>query len=86
MLLSAIKNLERACLILNDIPKTIEKERLIVLSAINDLFEDFQDQFSGDEKTLKKISTFKKDIFKKVESFCDAACESVKEDVRIVEE
>ena len=85
MLLSMIDNLKRSIAILDDLPKHIEKERGHLLSSINDTFEDFQDQFS-DKETLKKITTLKIEVFKQIEVFCDTACESVKEDVRIVEE
>ncbi len=81
-----IDNLKRSIAILDDLPKHIEKERGHLLSSINDTFEDFQDQFAGNKETLKKITVLKIEVFKQIEGFCDAACEGVKEDVRIVEE
>lgn len=86
MLLSMIDNLKRSIAILDDLPNHIQKERGHLLSSINDLFEDFQDQFQGNKDALKKITTLKIEVFKQIESFCDTACEGVKEDVRIVEE
>ena len=88
MIISVINSLTRAMKILDDIPRNIEKERTNTLSTINNLFEDVQDQFSKeeDQDTLQKITALKKEVLGKVENFCDTACKSVKEDVRIVEE
>ena len=86
MINGIIHNLERITLILNDIPQNIQKERTVLLTSLNDLFEDLQDQFAGQTEALKKISAFKKDALKEIDGFCDVICKGVKEDVRIVEE
>ena len=87
MILSAIKNLERSLSILHDMPNNIEKQRVNTLAALNDIFEDFYDQCSKEDKaTLKRVSALKKDVLAQMEEFCNTICEGVKEDVRIVEE
>lgn len=87
MISSAIRNLERAVNILNDIPSNIDKERTRLLSAINDVFEDHLDKCNRENKEeLKRFSSLRKDVMGKIEEFCDTVCTGVKEDVRIIEE
>lgn len=87
MIISAIKDLERAMRILNDIPTNIDKTRASTLSSMNDLFEDFYDHCDQEDKVmLKKVSSLKKDVMGQVEEFCAKICADVKEEVRIVEE
>ncbi len=86
MIISAIEDLQRACRILNDIPKNIETEKTKTITAIKDVFEEFNGQFDKDEAVLKKLAQLQKDLMFQVEDFCEAICAGVKEDVRIVEE
>ena len=85
MIVSAIEDLQRAMRILNDIPKNIETEKAKTITAIKDVFVEFEGQFQ-DPETLKKVAQLHKDLMFQVEDFCEAICAGVKEDVRIVEE
>ena len=86
MIASVIKSLERAKLILDDIPKNIEKEKTRTLSTMNDIFEDYYDKFSEDEVGRKKLMALKREIMNHLDRFCTDICAGVEEDVRIVEE
>lgn len=86
MINSAIKDLERAMRILNDIPEKIMTEKRNTISTINDTFEDFRDKLSENPEALKALTSLKIDVMNKFEEFCDGIMEDVEEDVRIVEE
>jgi len=86
MINSAIKDLERAMRILNDIPEKIMTEKRNTISTMNDTFEDFRDKLSENPEALKALTSLKIDVMNMFESFCDGIMENVEEDVRIVEE
>ena len=88
MISSAINNLNRAISILDDIPTKIKEQQKKTLSSLNDLFEDFHDQFDKDKDkdTLKKITKFRQEIMGQVEDFCLSIHENIKNEITIVEE
>lgn len=88
MINSIIESLKRSCRILDGIPSHIDEHKKATISELNDIFEDFRDTFDKekDAETIKKVVSLKQDVMGKLDEFCIAISQDVKEDINIVEE
>ena len=85
MIKDAIKCLNRSLLVLNDIPDHIKTEKQKVISSLNNIFEDYHDQFE-DKETLKKLTQLREDVMSEIDNFCNIISTELKEDIKVVEE
>jgi len=88
MILSVINSLKRTMLILNELPQKANDQKKKTISSLNDIFEDFYDQFDKDKDkdTLKKITKLRLEIMDQVENFCNAVSAELQKEIEIVEE